>query len=156
MLRVFFPFSSWFDAGKKEEKCFRFAVFIFLSRFSLSDIRRSSVLPDISVLSLSQISSCNMKSAECTNDSIFGRQPQPRSSGRRSSFTAVVRRSNPLRQNLSSLGKTRRRAWPTARPTSSSLVDAMDKFFQASDAMEEEIMLPSRLRDMPIEGKRNT
>lgn len=100
---------SWFRTEKKrEEKCFWVCyVFLYLSLvFSLRYKTTVCIVPHQCFFSfLSQITSCIMKSAECTNDSIIGRQPQPRSSGRRSSFTAVVRRSNPLRQNLSSLGK---------------------------------------------------
>ena len=51
-----------------------------------------------------QIYSYKMKSAECSNDSICPKSQLK--SGRRSSLTTVVRRSNPNRQNLSSIGKT--------------------------------------------------
>lgn len=33
------------------------------------------------------------------------------------------------------------------------LSGAMNEFFQATKVMEDEIMLPSRLRDMPVDGK---
>jgi len=35
------------------------------------------------------------------------------------------------------------------------LIDTMNTFFQTVQTMEEEIMLPSRLKDMPVEGKTN-
>jgi hypothetical protein len=34
------------------------------------------------------------------------------------------------------------------------LTGAMNDFFQATKVMEEEIMLPSRLKDMTVDGKR--
>jgi SLT domain-containing protein len=33
------------------------------------------------------------------------------------------------------------------------LIDAMNTFYQTAQLMEDEIMLPSRLKDMPVEGK---
>jgi hypothetical protein len=33
------------------------------------------------------------------------------------------------------------------------LINTMNTFFQSTQMMEEEIMLPSRLKDMPVEGK---
>jgi hypothetical protein len=35
------------------------------------------------------------------------------------------------------------------------LIDTMNTFYQSIQIMEEEIMLPSRLKDMPVEGKIN-
>lgn len=35
------------------------------------------------------------------------------------------------------------------------LVDTMNAFYEAADTMEEEIMLPSRLKDMPVDRKIN-
>lgn len=36
------------------------------------------------------------------------------------------------------------------------LIDTMNTFHRTAEEMEEEIMLPLRLKDMPVEGKNNT
>ena len=64
--------------------------------------------------------------------------------------------ANQRRPNLSGLNNN------FLTPSTSSLfsvpllISTMNTFFQATQSMEDEIMLPSRLKDMPVEGKEKT
>jgi len=77
---------------------------------------------------------------------------------RQSSVTSSTHKQNQYianqrRQNLSAVNNDF-----LIQGTSSSfsvplLIDTMNTFFQTTNSMEEEIMLPSKLKDMPVERK---
>ena len=127
--------------------------FLFISKLSRSFLLiETSVKPKLST----------MKSTNSSSDLLQSRQVSPIGSNpksmRRASLNITSQRQNthfvnPRRPNLSAV-----RNDFLSQNTSSTfsipiLVDVMNKFFQATQTMEEEIMLPSRLKDMPIEGR---
>ena len=76
----------------------------------------------------------------------------PRSSKltRKASSTSQIYRRRP---NLSTATNELLVQHPPSNFSVPLLTSAMQDFFQATKIMEDEIMLPSRLRDMPIDGK---
>jgi hypothetical protein len=69
---------------------------------------------------------------------------------RRSHYTANQRRQNTVTTTNDFLNQHTPSTFTVPR-----LTGAMSEFFQATKIMEDEIMLPSRLRDMPVDGKIN-
>lgn len=67
---------------------------------------------------------------------------------RRHPYTAHQRRQNLLAANNELLVQH-----SSANFSVPLLTSAMQNFFQATKTMEDEIMLPSRLKDMPVDGK---
>jgi hypothetical protein len=61
--------------------------------------------------------------------------------------------ANQRRQNLSAIHDGFRVHRPTSTFSVPLLFNIMNTFFQVTHTMEEEIMLPLRLKDMPVEGK---
>ena len=60
---------------------------------------------------------------------------------------------NQRRQTLASINSHFFNQNPTPSFSVPLLIDTMNTFHQSAEAMEEEIMLPLRLKDIPVEGK---
>ena len=78
---------------------------------------------------------------------------------RRASASSTTQRQNVYivnqrRQNLSALNNDLLTRSTQLSFTIPILMDTMNTFFQSIKTMEEEIMLPSKLKDMPVEGKK--
>lgn len=78
---------------------------------------------------------------------------------RRPSMTSTTSKNNRYtgtqrRQTLASINSHFLNQNPTPSFSVPLLVDTMNTFHQSAQAMEEEIMLPLRLKDIPVEGKR--
>ena len=74
---------------------------------------------------------------------------------RRSSISVTQQKQNQhltsqRRQNLPPVGNDFLSSRMSCMPR---LLDTMSKFFQSVQLMEEEVMLPSRLKDIPVQGK---
>jgi hypothetical protein len=77
---------------------------------------------------------------------------------RRSSVSSTTQKpnvyiANQRRQNLSAINDEFHLPRPSSTFSVPLLINTMNKFFQVTHTMEEEIMLPLRLKDMPVEGK---
>lgn len=74
-----------------------------------------------------------------------------------SSASMIQRRNHnmkhPRRQNIGTLNNDLLNQHKPSTDSAPLLANAMHDFFQATKVMEDEIMLPSRLRDMPVDGK---
>ena len=126
--------------------------FLFISKLSLSFLLiETSVKPKLSKMKTTNSSSDLLKSGQVSlagSNAKFMRRASLNITSQKQNVHFV----NPRRPNLSAV----RNDFLTQNISSTFsvpiLVDVMNKFFQATQTMEEEIMLPSRLKDMPIEG----
>jgi len=98
-------------------------------------------------------------SADLVSSSLQHTPPSIPKPSRQSSVSSTTKTrnqyiANQRRQNLSAINNDF-----LIQPSSSSpfsvplLIDTMNTFFQTAQSMEEEIMLPSRLKDVPVERK---
>ena len=102
-----------------------------------------------------------MKTTNSSSDLLQSRQTTLVGSNqkymRRASLNTTTQKQsthlvNSRRPDLTAVGNDFLTQRSSSNFSAPRLVGVMNKFFQASQTMEEEIMLPSRLKDMPIEG----
>jgi hypothetical protein len=88
-------------------------------------------------------------------------QPMPQTNpklARRASVSSTTHKQNQYiinqrRQNLSAINNNFFNQNRSSSLSVPLLIDIMNTFYQTAQIMEEEIMLPSKLKDMPVEGK---
>lgn len=93
------------------------------------------------------LTSAGVHSGSQSNPKIFRRSSVSCTVQRQNSYASKQRRTNPSTLTNDFLTQSSSPSFSTP-----VLTDAINIFFQATKTMEEEIMLPSRLKDMPVEG----
>ena len=93
-------------------------------------------------------SSPNLISKQQVNNKLTRQSSNTSTTQRRNQYMAYQRR-----QNIASAGNDFLNQHSSSTFSVPLLSGAMNEFFQATKVMEDEIMLPSRLKDMPVDGK---
>lgn len=93
-------------------------------------------------------SSPNLLTKQQANNTKLSRNSTSASSIRRSQYMAHQRRQNIAATSNDFLNQN-----TPSKYSVPLLTGVMNEFFQATKVMEDEIMLPTRLKDMPVDGK---
>jgi hypothetical protein len=93
-----------------------------------------------------------------TSPNLISKQQVHNKLSRQSSTASTTQRRNQFmayqrRQNVASTNSDFLSQHSSSTFSVPLLSGAMNEFFQATKVMEDEIMLPSRLKDMPVDGK---
>jgi hypothetical protein len=90
----------------------------------------------------------NLAAKQHTNNKLTRQSSATSTTQRRNQYMAYQRR-----QNIASASNDFLNQHSSSTYSVPNLSGAMNDFFQATKIMEDEIMLPSRLKDMPVDGK---
>lgn len=93
-------------------------------------------------------SSPNLLTKQQVSNAKLSRQASSSSSIRRNQYMAHQRRQNIATTSNDFLNQN-----TSSKFSAPLLACAMNEFFQATKVMEDEIMLPTKLKDMPVDGK---
>ena len=93
-----------------------------------------------------------------TSPNLLTKQQQNNKLNRQLSTNSTIQRRNRYmayqrRQNTATTSNDFLNQHSSSTFSVPLLAGAMNEFFQATKVMEDEIMLPSRLKDMPVDGK---